>query len=143
MSERSSASSNPLQGKVLGATLGPISALGVVQDIVGLGKEWLSVHEVEMTKRAGIRSDAEVKIAEIQERRDLFLTYLDKAFDEREEQFRALFKGLDNALVSNSDAVGPLLSSISTLALKSPFSDLRDPELLRQKLGDPDAEWKV
>jgi hypothetical protein len=54
-------------------------------------KEWIEVHEEETTKRVQIKTEAEVKITEINARRDLFLSYLDKTFDEREKNFEQLF----------------------------------------------------
>jgi hypothetical protein len=54
-----------------------------------------------------------------------------------------LFAHLDDALANNFEAVGIIHSSITTLALKSPFADLHDPVALRQKLDDPTAEWEV
>lgn len=126
-----------------GTVSGPISAMNVIDEVLRLGREWMQVHEEESTKRAVIQVDAEVTIAQIHARRDLFLSYLDKSFDEREKNFEALFARLDEALLSSPEAVGTILSSITTLALKSPFADLHDPVALKEKLNDPDAEWSV
>ena len=134
---------SPIPTNVLGKAAGPLSAANVLNDIVELVREWIQVHEDETTKRAQIAADGEVKIEEIHARRDLFLTYLDKTFDEREKNFEQLFARLDDALANNADAVVVILSSITTLALKSPFADLHDPIALRQKLDDPEAEWEV
>jgi hypothetical protein len=94
-------------------------------------------------QRVQIEAETEITIAEINPRRDLFLTYLDKTFDEREKNFDQLFARLDDALANKPEAVGMILSSITALALKSPFADLHDPVALRQKLDDPAAEWPV
>lgn len=133
----------PIAAEVLGKAAGPLSAANVLDDILELVREWIQVHEDETTSRVQIAADAEVKIEEIHAKRDLFLTYLDKTFDEREKNFEQLFARLDDALANNADAVGLILSSITTLALKSPFADLHDPIVLRQKLDDPEAEWEV
>ena len=133
----------PIAGKIVGNVAGPLSAATVLDEIVKLTKEWIQVHEEETTKRVQIKADTKVQIAEIHARRDLFLTYLDKTFDEREKNFEVLFARLDDALANNFEAVGMILSSITTLALKSPFADLHDPVALRQKLDDPTAEWEV
>lgn len=135
--------SGPITANVIGKAAGPLSAATVLDEIVMLTKEWIRVHEEETTKRAQIEAYSEVKMAEIHARRDLFLTYLDKTFDEREKNFEELFARLDVALANKPDAVGVILSSITTLALKSPFADLHDPVALRQKLDDPAAEWEV
>ncbi|MGQ0631972.1 MAG: hypothetical protein ACT4P1_13115 [Sporichthyaceae bacterium] len=121
----------------------PISPMAVVTEIVQLGREWIRVHEEESTKREAIRAHADVRIAEIHERRDLFLSYLDRSFDERERVFDNLFRQLDQAMSGNPEAVPTILASISTMAHKSPFADLHDPVALRQKLDDPNAEWTV
>lgn len=128
---------------VLGKAAGPLSAANILDEIFALARECIQVHEDETTKRAQIAADAEVKIAEIHARSGLFLTYLDKTFDEREKNFEQLFALLDDALANNANAVGGILSSITTLALKSPFADLRDPIAVRQKLDDPEAKWEV
>jgi hypothetical protein len=133
----------PIAGKIIGNGASPLSAANVLFEIVNLTKEWIQVHEEETTNRVRIKADTKVKIAEIHARRDLFLTYLDKTFDEREKNFEELFASLDHALANNFEAVGMILSSITTLALKSPFADLHDPVALRQKLDDPTAEWEV
>lgn len=130
-------------GPVAGRIIGPDSAMNVLDEVLRLGREWVQVHEETSTKRTAIQADAEVTIAQIHARRDLFLTYLDRSFDEREQNFEALFARLDEALASSPEAVGAILSSITTLALKSPFADLHDPVALRQKLDDPGAEWAV
>jgi hypothetical protein len=135
--------SAPVAAKVVGKAAGPLSAASVLEEIVKLTREWIQVDEEETTKRAQIEADAKLNIAEIHARRDLFLTYLDKTFDEREKNFEELFARLDEALANDSEAVGLILSSISTLALKSPFADLHDPVALRQKLDDPTVEWEV
>lgn len=132
----------PITGKVV-AKAPPISAIAVLQEIVQLGREWIQVHEEESTKRTAIQAHADVRIAEIHSRRDLFLTHLDRSFDERQRLFDDLFRQLDQAMSGNPAAVPTILATISTLAHKSPFADLHDPIALRQKLDDPDAEWTV
>ncbi|MCK5929052.1 MAG: hypothetical protein KAG80_12730 [Nocardioides sp.] len=120
-----------------------INPLTVLDEITRLAGEWIHVHEEEETKRAQIAADAETRIAEIHARRDLFLTYLDKTFDEREALFERLFDRLDQALSHDPSSAGEILGSITALALKSPFADLRDPVAVRAKLADSDAEWEV
>lgn len=133
----------PISGKVVGKAAGPLAAATVLEEIVKLAKEWVQVHEEETTKRIQIKAAADATIAEIHARRDLFLTYLDKTFDERERNFEELFARLDKALSTNAESIGVILSSITALALKSPFADLHDPVALRKKLDDRAAEWAV
>jgi|SRR4051794_13248270 len=117
--------------------------MAVIHQVVTLGRDWAQVHDAETTKRAEIAANADVTIAEIHARRDLFLTYLDKSFDERARTFDQLFDRLDKALAGNPELVPSILASISALAHKSPFADLHDPQLLRRMLEDPDHEWTV
>ncbi len=117
--------------------------MAVVQQIVGLGREWALVHEQEVSKRAQISAKADVAIEQIRARKKLFLTYLDRSFDERAKNFEELFRSLDRAIESNAELVPHILASISALAHKSPFADLHDPQLVRQMLEDPDHEWTV
>jgi hypothetical protein len=117
--------------------------MAAVQQIVALGSEWALVHEQEVTKRAQIGESTKVAIEQIRERKELFLTYLDRSFDERSKNFDELFRSLDLAIESNADLVPHILASISALAHKSPFADLHDPQLVRQMLDDPDHEWTV
>lgn len=143
MSATQPLTSIPLAGRIVAKTTGPLSGAAVLGEIVSLAREWIQVHEEESTKRAQIKASTDVRIAEIHARRDLFLTYLDKAFDEREHNFNGLFARLDQALATDSSAVASILSSMTTLALKSPFADLHDPVALRTKLEDLEAEWQV
>lgn len=133
----------PLTGKVLSHTVAPADVLAVVHEIVALGREWVKVHEEETTRRAEIAADRDTILADIHARRDLFITYLDKSFDERASNFDALFARLDVALANDSDSAATILSSITALAMKSPFADLRDPDLLRKKFEDDDTEWQA
>jgi hypothetical protein len=120
-----------------------VHATAVVNEIISLGREWATVHEQQVTERARIAADKKKTLAEIHARRDIFLTYLDRSFDERQKNFEQLFARLDTALETDSSAVPDLLSSISTLATHSPFADLRDAADVRRKLDDPAAEWVV
>lgn len=120
-----------------------INPLMVLDEITKVTREWIQIHEEEQTKRAQIAADVESRIADIHARRDLFLTYLDKTFDERDALFEALFERLDQAMTHDPTAVGDILGSITALAIKSPFADLRDPVALRAKLDDDDSEWEV
>ena len=128
---------------MVGSAGAELDALAILNEIVGLGREWIQVHEEETTKRTQIIANANERIAEIHALQSLFLTYLDKSFDERERNFTQLFTTLDTMITTGAGDIAPVLASITTLALKSPFADLHDPAKLRSKLADPDAEWEV
>lgn len=118
-------------------------ALTVVQEVVGAIDEWVRVHEQEQTKRAVIHAQGQAAIEEIRAKKELFLTYLDRSFDERARTFQQLFASLDRAMIDGSVDVGPILAAITTLAAKSPFADLHDINFVQSALSDPDHEWEV
>ncbi|MGY1829059.1 hypothetical protein ACI8AA_01375 [Geodermatophilus sp. SYSU D01180] len=117
------------------------AGLDLIREIVSLGRSWIEVHERGVTARAAISARERSLIAEIHARRDLFLGYLDRSFDEREQVFERLFEALDRAMADDVSSVAGVLGAITTLAAKSPFADLRDIELVRRNLADPDHVW--
>jgi hypothetical protein len=136
--------SAPKTGKLVPMPLTTgLDAMAVVNQIVGAVTEWVQVHETETTKRELIRAQESIVISEIQARRELFVTYLDRSFDERERAFNELFRALDRAMDSDPTAVAGILGSITTLAARSPFADLVDIDLVKSNLADPDHEWAV
>jgi hypothetical protein len=131
-------------GKIVSMPLATgLDAMAVVNQIVGAVNEWVRVHETETTKRELIRAKENVVVTEIQARRELFLTYLDRSFDERERAFNELFRALDRAMASDPTAVAGILGSITALASKNPFADLVDIDLVKTNLANPDHEWAV
>ena len=70
------------------------------------------------------------------------MAYLDRSFDERAENFRALFAVVDNAIASgNNEQLALTLSSITEIAKSSPFKDLANLASVRAALDNPDHEW--
>lgn len=131
-------------GKVLDLPVATaLDAMTVINEIVSVVNQWVQIHETEATKRELIWAQEHVVVEEIQARRDLFLTYLDRSFDERERNFAELFRALERALDADSGNVATILGSITALAAKSPFADLSDIELVKNNLADPDHIWAV
>lgn len=124
-------------------TVGVFDAVDLLNRIVASAQEYLVVREVEQTKRDTIEATKQVALAEIHARTELFLTYLDKSFDEREDNFAKLFAALDKAMGAGVGNVAEILGAITTLAASSPFKDLRDPVQVRAALEDPNHEWDV
>ncbi|MBE9034617.1 hypothetical protein IQ246_05635 [aff. Roholtiella sp. LEGE 12411] len=63
-------------------------------------------------------------------------------FDERAENFRALFTVVDSAITSgNNDQLAFTLNSITEIAKSSPFKDLANLASVRAALDDPEHEW--
>jgi len=120
-----------------------LDAATVLNNVLAAAKEYAEVREVETTKRAQIEARKAVALAEIEARRELFITYLERSFDEREKNFAELFRALDAAMKSDTGQVAEILGAITTLAASSPFKDLHDPVAVRNALDDPNHEWEV
>ncbi len=117
----------------------PADCLG---EIVTAYTEYKKIAEQEQTKRQQIASWEWITIAKIEAQRDVLLSYLDRSFDERAENFQALFKVVDQAIAArNNEQLALALNSITELAKSSPFKELADLACVRAKLNDPDHEW--
>lgn len=113
------------------------------REVLKAADEWVRVHEEEATKRTAILAARDVTLAEIHAKRELFMSYLERSFDERREMFAGLFARLDVAMAQGSGDVEAILGAINELAAKSPFADLRDISMVKSALVDPDHEWVV
>ena len=122
----------------LPAALDPGAAL---QMIITSVNEWQQAVASEQTKRSAIAVEERRWLAAIDADRTALLTYLDRTFDERAENFRQLFTRLDQALTTGDSQVSEILGAITTLAMKCPFQDLKDVTMVTAHLDDPDYEW--
>lgn len=129
--------------KAAGPLLTGADAVAVIKNVVGAVGEWVQIVEQEKTKRAEIAAKEAATLAAIAADRDVLLTYLDRSFDERRDNFDRLFVALDDAMRHHRSAVADLLGAITTLALKSPFADLADAPSVVARLHDKDTEWPV
>jgi hypothetical protein len=120
-----------------------------LQQMVSTYTDYLKVAEQEKTKRREIDAWEKETITKINAQRELLMAYLDRSFDERAENFRALFAVVDNAMPSagyayasgNNDQLALTLNSIIEIAKSSPFKDLANLASVRSALDDPDHEW--
>ncbi|WOD37225.1 hypothetical protein [Nodosilinea sp. E11] len=81
-------------------------------------------------------------MAEIEQQRDVMMKFLDKAFNERAENFKSFFVLADQAIsTGNNDQLAAVLISIVNLAKASPFKDLADLAKVEAALDDPDHSW--
>ena len=127
----------------------PVEILGAGADasqclraVVEAYTEYKTVAEEERTKRRGIEAWEKATIAQIKAQRDFLIDYLNRSFDERSENFAALFGIVDQAMADGNNAqLGAALHSITKLAKSSPFKDLADLASVRAALDDPDHEW--
>lgn len=113
-----------------------------LQQMVSTCTEYMKVAEQERTKRREIEAWEKETITKINDQRDLLMAYLDHSFDERAENFRALFGVVDRAIaVGNNEQLALALNSITEIAKSNPFKDLANLASVRAALDDPDHEW--
>ncbi len=113
-----------------------------LRDIVSAYTEYKKVAEEERTKRRDIDAWEKERIAKINAQRDLLMAYLDRSFDERAENFRALFGVVDLAVTAgNNEQLALALNSITEIAKSSPFKDIANLTSVKVALNDPDHEW--
>lgn len=123
----------------VGAFTNPAECL---REMVAAYTDYMKVAEVERTKRREIDAWEKTTIAQINAQRDFLIQYLDRSFDERAANFRALFSVVDLALVSGrNDQLASALHSITEIAKSSPFKELANLASVQAALGDPDHEW--
>ncbi|MDZ7951559.1 hypothetical protein [Nostoc sp. DedQUE09] len=114
-----------------------------LQQMVSAYTQYKIIAEQEQTKRREIDAWEKETITKINAQRDLLMAYLDHSFDERAENFRALFVIVDNAIASgNNEQLALTLNSITEIAKSSPFKDLANLTSVRAALDDPNHEWK-
>lgn len=126
-------------GKSLSTPLRNFNPLGFLQDFADLYGEI----QRQRTERARIEAETQVRLAEIEAKREIFLNYLDMAFAERKENFNRLFNTVDAALANGSnEQLAMALNSINELARATPFKDLVDVNRTKELLTKPGHEWK-
>jgi hypothetical protein len=114
-----------------------------LQETVSAYTNYLKVAEEEKTKRRDIEAWEKTTISQINAQRDLLIGYLERSFDERTTNFRALFTVVDSAISSgNNEQLALTLNSITELAKSSPFKDLANLNQVRLALDDPNYEWE-
>ncbi|MCF2147511.1 hypothetical protein IQ276_013995 [Desmonostoc muscorum LEGE 12446] len=125
--------------KVVKEFINPAECL---QQMVSAYTDYLKVAEEEQTKRRDIEAWEKETITKINAQRELLMAYLDRSFDERAKNFRALFTFVDNAIASgNNEQLALTLNSITEIAKSSPFKELANLASVRAALDDPDHEW--
>ncbi|HCF27897.1 MAG TPA: hypothetical protein DEV81_12015 [Cyanobacteria bacterium UBA11049] len=120
-------------------TINPAESL---QQIVLAYTDYLTIAEQEQTKRREIEAWEKETIAKINVQRDVLITYLNRSFDERADNFRALFDIVDRAIAAdNNEQLALALDSITEIAKSSPFKELANLASVRKALDDPNHEW--
>lgn len=128
--------------KIAAALNDMINPAECLQQIVSAYTDYKILAEHEQTKRREIDAWERQTIAKIIAQRDLLIVYLDRSFDERAENFRALFNVVDRAMAAgNNEQLALTLHSITELAKSSPFKELANLASVRAALDDPNHEW--
>ena len=113
-----------LSGKSLSS---PSEVLSTLKAFSEAATDAVKFCEVQETKRAEIKVNAEVRIAQLKAQRDIVMDYLQRSFDERRYLFEQQFKVVDHALMTgNTEELAISLQSINDLAKSSPFKALAD-----------------
>ena len=98
----------------------------------------------ERTKQEKLRADAQIRVAEIHALRDALMTYLERSFDERWENFRDLFKTLDQAMQKDdAQMAATILNAVVQLAESSPFKALSDVAATKKLLREKGTTWEL
>lgn len=120
----------------------PEDVVKIVAVLIDTAAEVAKFEEAQKTVRAGILAERDVALARIEMQKAALLSYLDRSFDERKENFQKLFSVVDHALENdNIQELGLGLKGIIQLAESSPFKDLGSIEATTSALADPDHEW--
>ena len=135
------AASKVVVAEKLGAVVAP---LDVLMKMVESAQALITEVQSAETERAAIAAWENAQIERIQAQRAVLLKALELTFDERQENFRRLFDGLDSALSSeDTSQVASFLESITELAKVSPFKELANLEIVVSELKRPDQVWDV
>ena len=113
------------------------------QEVVQAYTEYRIIAEEEKTKRRHIKAWEKTTLAEIAAKRDFVISYLDRSFDERAQNFQLLFDQVDQAISrGDNQQLGLLLTTITEIAKTSPFQELSNLATVKAALDDPDHVWE-
>lgn len=120
-----------------GGKFGPAQMVEMTNLFINKSAEVAKFCEVQKTKRAQIRAQAEVAIHQIDAIRDVLKDYLERSFDERRKIFDKEFEVVDKCLANgDTQALAVTLNSITALAQSSPFKALADLGTVRKTLAN-------
>lgn len=121
-----------------------VDPLAVVQTLIEYGDKWIAEVQRAQVERAEIAAWEHAQLDRIHAQREVLLKALELTFDERRENFRRLFDGLDSAMAAEDPSqVASFLESITDLAKSSPFKELANLEIVVSELKRPDRVWDV
>ena len=107
----------------------------LLEQILGDVREAIVAVAEQQTRRQEIAARERVALTDLADRRALFMTYLERSFDERRALFARLFEQVDRALDQRDvGALQATLAAVSALATSSPFRDLASLDATRAAL---------
>ncbi|PSM45692.1 hypothetical protein C7Y66_28985 [Chroococcidiopsis sp. CCALA 051] len=119
-----------------------INPLESIQQIVSAYTDYKKIAGQEQTKRREIEAWEKTTIAKINAQREILIGYLNRSFDERAENFRALFNVVDRAIITgNNEQLEVALHLITEIAKSSPFKELANLASVKAALDDPNHKW--
>lgn len=131
-------------GRAGGKILEAVSPLAALEAILTSYADYKKIATQERTKREQIRVRRDVELRKIEAQRELFMTYLERTFDERRANFAKFFEVLDQAVETDAvDVIAKTLDSITMLARTSPFKDIATVAQVRNVLDDPDKDFDL
>lgn len=94
-------------------------------------------------ERARIDAESRAHVERVRAFRDVVVTYLDRAFDERRNNFDALFTRLDTAMErGDPQMVTATLGAMVELAKHSPLQAVADAGRFQRAIEDKDTDWR-
>lgn len=124
------------------AVMSSTDVANAITDLITMAGEVRKFEEAQITVRSNIAAQRDIALARIEVQKAALMTYLDKSFDERKENFHKLFSVIDDALEKdNMQELAMGLESIIKLADSSPFKDLETIEATAAALTNPNHTW--
>ena len=120
----------------------PAEAAQVLKRFIEVAGDVAKFTEQQKTVRKDIEAKRDSDIARIQAQKEIIMIYLEKAFDERKENFSKLFQVIDHAIANNNmQQLAMGLDSINQLAASSPFKALATLESTKEAINDKNHIW--
>lgn len=134
---------NDLLGIAKGlASKNPKEALESFNNLVNMAGDVTKFTEVQKTKRKTIEAQRDIIVSNIQSQKEIILSYLEKSFDERKENFSKFFAVVDHAIANNNmEQLAMGMNAINNLAASSPFKDLASIESTQKALTNSNHMW--
>lgn len=116
-----------------------VEVKGTVEAILG----YLREADAHRTERARIEAESRAHLERVRAFRHVVVEYLDRAFDERKNNFDALFARLDLAMERGDPQVAvATLEAMVDIAKHSPLQDLADAGRFQRAIEDKDTDWR-